>query len=187
MIKFSGTRADYGKFYADIMRANGHDFYRHVNPETLHRQTKIYHKFYPEIITELEAVAEAIGLPPEFILYEDIAAPVDHWRDRIHQRNHGCTIFAIHENGQTFVGRNYDWLPAAREFYEGYKLEIKGANPYFAFSDGSVWRHQGSNLQFHPAQHTLWRISGDRVLYCFYWSAKRRYLCQQRIDFSGAR
>ena len=141
MIKFSGTRADYGKFYADVMRANGHDFYRHVNPETLHRQTKIYHKFYPEIITELEAVAEAIGLPPEFILYEDIAAPVDHWRDRIHQRNHGCTIFAIHENGQTFVGRNYDWLPAAREFYEGYKLEIKGANPYFAFSDGSVWRH----------------------------------------------
>lgn len=148
MIKFSGTHIDYGEFCADLMQKNGHEFYRHTNPETLQHQLGVYRKFYPEIITELEAVARAVGLPSEFVLYEGLAAPVDHWRDRLRPRNHGCTIFAIHEGKNTFVGRNYDWLPAAREFYGVYRVELKGANRYFGFSDESVWyRHTGKRLR----------------------------------------
>lgn len=148
MIKFAGTHVDYGKFYADAMQKNGHEFYRHINSETLHHQLRIYRKFYPEIITELEAVARAVGLPSEFVLYEDIAASIDHWRDRLRPQNHGCTIFAIHEGENTFVGRSYDWIPAAREFYGTYQVGLKGANRYFGFSDESVWyRHTGKRLR----------------------------------------
>lgn len=50
----------------------------------------------------------------------------------------------MRENNQVFVGRNYDWLPEAREFFERYDLSIKGANRYFAFTDEGVWgRHIG--------------------------------------------
>lgn len=148
MLKFTGTHADYGKFYAQLMQKNGHDFYRHVDSETLRRQQKIYQKFYPEILTELSAVAETVGLPPEFIFYEGIASSVDHWRQRLRPRNHGCTIFAVHEDDKTFVGRNYDWISAAREFYQVYRMELKGAYRYFGFSDESVWyRHTGKNTR----------------------------------------
>ena len=148
MIKFQGNRTDFGRFYAERLRANGHDFYHQANRSTLNRQLKIYQRFYPELVQELTVAAETLGLKPELLLYEDIAASVDHWRERIHQRTHGCTIFAIHENGQTFVGRNYDWLPQAREFYNGYQFSIKGANRYFGFSDESVWyRHTGKNTR----------------------------------------
>lgn len=148
MLKFTGNHAEYGKFCAELMQKNGHDFYRHVNPKTLARQQRIYQKYYPAIITELEAVAATVGLPLEFVLYEGIASSVDHWRERLRPRNHGCTIFAVHEGDQTFVGRNYDWIPAAREFYNVYRVEIKGAHRYFGFSDESVWyRHTGKNTR----------------------------------------
>lgn len=148
MINFQGSRKDFGEFYAARLRANGHDFYHEANRPTLNRQLKIYEQFYPELITELIVAADALKLAPELLLYEDIAASVDHWRARLRRRTHGCTIFAIHENDQTFVGRNYDWLPQAREFYNGYRFEIKGVNRYFGFSDESVWyRHTGKNTR----------------------------------------
>lgn len=148
MIKFSGAHAEYGEFVAKMMQKNNHEFYRHLNPETLQHQQKIYQKFYPEIITELNVIANYFGLPPEFVLYEGIASSVDHWRERLRPRNHGCTIFAIHEGDNTFVGRNYDWIPAVREFYGAYQIDIRGANRYFGFSDESVWyRHTGKRLR----------------------------------------
>lgn len=148
MIKFTGTRMEYGKFYAEAMLKNGHEFYRQINEETLHHQLKVYRKYYPEIVIELENAAKTVGIPPEFMLYEGLAAAVDHWRNRLRPRNHGCTIFAIHEGKNTFVGRNYDWLPAAREFYSVYQMSIKGAHRYFGFSDESVWyRHTGKRLR----------------------------------------
>lgn len=148
MLKFTGTHAEYGQFYAELMQKNGHDFYRHVNAKTLAHQRRVYQKFYPAILTELEAVAATVGLPLEFILYEGIASSVDHWRGRLRPQNHGCTIFAVHEGDQTFVGRNYDWIPAAREFYNIYRVEIQGAHRYFGFSDESVWyRHTGKSTR----------------------------------------
>ncbi len=146
MITFRGSRSEYGAFLAKRLRANGHDFYTHANMETLRRQLKIYQKFYPELIEEISATAAALNLDLDLLLYEEIAAAVDQQRRRVNPHTHGCTIFAIRENGQTFVGRNYDWLPGAREFFESYSLSISGANKYFAFSDESVWRrHTGKN------------------------------------------
>lgn len=157
MINFQGSRADFGKFYGERLRSNGHDFYRDIpNDSTYTRQLHLYQKYYPELITERLAAAEVLGLDPQFLFYEDFASFVDAGRRRVNRHTHGCTIFALHENSKTYVGRNYDWLPEAREFFEQYNLNITGAYRYFAFSDESVWRyHTGKNTRKFYAEDAI--------------------------------
>lgn len=144
MIQFRGTRKEFGQYYGLRLREFDHDFFHHTNATTLRPQLKIYEKFYPELIQEIVAAAEILHQDPQFLLYEDLASSVDAQRRKVNPHQHGCTIFAIRENDKVFVGRNYDWLPEAREFFERYAINIKGANRYFAFSDESVWgRHIG--------------------------------------------
>ena len=157
MITFQGSRADYGKFCAKRLRENGYEFFEHINTATLRRQLKIYQEFYPEVLTELIAMAGDLNVPVDHLLYEEIASFVDLQRDRVNPHTHGCTIFAIHEGNQTFVGRNYDWLPSAREFFEAYQLNLSDSHRYFAFSDEGVWRrHTGKRSRkpyFEDAHH----------------------------------
>lgn len=80
MIKFSGTRAEYGLFIAERLAQNGHDFYSTANMDTLRTQLKIYQKYYPEIIEENTAIATALGIDVDLLLYEEIASFVDHQR-----------------------------------------------------------------------------------------------------------
>lgn len=152
MIKFQGTRSDYGRYRGEFFRENGHDFCRSYNSATLAKQLRIYQKYYPELIAEKLATAEFLGLEPNCLLYEDLAIFVDNQRRRVAQHTHGCTIFAVHENGKTFVGRNYDWNARVRDFFESYLLDIKGAYRYFAFSDNGVWgRYLGKKHRtFYP-------------------------------------
>lgn len=152
MIKFTGTRAEFGDFYGRRLKAMHHNFYSHLNIQTLRKQLQIYQTFYPELIEEHLAAATAARHDPDLLLYEDIAAFVDHKRRNIETHRHGCTIFAIQENDKTFVGRNYDWLPQARGFFEQYQLNFNQANRYFAFSDESVYdQHTGKNTRkFFP-------------------------------------
>lgn len=152
MIKFEGTRKEFGRYRGAFFRENGHQFCRTYNADTLARQLKIYQKFYPELIAEKQATAEYLGLDPEFLLYEDLAIFVDNQRRRVERHTHGCTIFALHENGKTFVGRNYDWNARAREIFDSYSINIKGAYRYFAFSDNGVWgRYLGKKHRtFYP-------------------------------------
>lgn len=148
MIKFSGSHQDFGHFHGQYLQANHHNFYTHFNPTTLRRQLQIYQKFYPALITEITSAAQTIGLDPKLLLYEDIASFVDNQKQRIFQHTHGCTIFAIREKGKTFVGRNYDWKPAAREFFEQYQLSFPGTYRHFLFSDEGVWgRRLGKNTR----------------------------------------
>ena len=156
MIKFSGTRQEFGKFYGERLKSLQHDFYSHVNMPTLRKQLKIYEEYYPEFIEERLVAAETAGVDPNFLLYEDLASFVDIARHRIEHRKHGCTIFAIHENENVFVGRNYDWLPQAREFFEQYDINSTGAHRYFSFSDESVWnRHTGKKNRKLYAEDAL--------------------------------
>lgn len=156
MIKFTGTHTEFGDFYGRRLKALHHNFYSHLNIQTLRKQLKIYQEFYPELIEERLAAAEAAGHDPDLLLYEDLAAFVDHKRRQIDQHRHGCTIFALHENGKTFVGRNYDWLPQTRGFFEQYQLNFPGQNRYFAFSDESVYTHHtGKNTRKFFAVDTL--------------------------------
>lgn len=148
MIKFAGTHTEFGDFYGRRLKAMHHNFYSHLNIQTLRKQLKIYQEFYPELIEERLAAAEAAGHDPDLLLYEDLAAFVDRKRRQIDTHRHGCTIFAIHENDKTFVGRNYDWLPQTRGFFEQYDLSLFDQNRYFAFSDESVYaQHTGKNTR----------------------------------------
>lgn len=148
MIKFSGSHQDFGIIHGQYLRAAHHNFYTRYNPATLRRQLSIYQKFYPELILEITSAAKVIGLDPNLLLYEDIASFVDNQKRRINQRTHGCTIFAVHEKGRTFVGRNYDWKPAAREFFEQYDLNFTNGYRHFLFSDEGVYgRHLGKNTR----------------------------------------
>lgn len=156
MAKFSGTRQSFGEFYGARLQANHHDFFNHTNAKTLRKQLTIYQKYYPELVAEKLAAAEFLHQNPDFLLYEDLASFVDSQRRRVNHHQHGCTIFAIRENGKVFVGRNYDWLPEAREFFECYDLNITDSNRYFAFSDESVWgRHIGRRSRKLYAEDAL--------------------------------
>lgn len=147
MVRFTGSREEFGVFHGEWLRKERHNFFHDLTKEqraTLRRQLKIYEHFYPEMIIEVMAAAKAIGMNPDLLLYENVACFVDSQRARVNNRQHGCTIFAVAENGQTFVGRNYDWLPEARDFFEYYNLDLEGANRCFIFSDEGVWgRHTG--------------------------------------------
>lgn len=156
MIRFSGSRKEFGEYYGARLKAYHHDFYSHTNTKTLRKQLSIYQKYYPELVAEKIAAAESLHQNPDFLLYEDLASFVDAQRRRVNPHQHGCTIFAVRENGKVFVGRNYDWLPEAREFFERYDLNITGANRYFAFSDESVWgRHIGKRSRKIYSEDTI--------------------------------
>jgi len=156
MNRFTGTRQTFGAYYGERLKAYHHNFYNYTNAKTLRKQLRIYQKYYPELVTEKLAAAETLHQNPDFLLYEDLASFVDAQRRRVNPHQHGCTIFAIRENGKVFVGRNYDWLPEAREFFEQYNLHFTGANRYFAFSDESVWgRHTGRNTRKIYAEDTI--------------------------------
>lgn len=141
MIKFSGSHAEFGDFCGRRLKALNHNFYNHINIQTLRKQLKIYQEFYPEIIDECLAAAKAAKHDPDLILYEELASPIDSKRQKINAHRHSCTIFALHESDKTFVGRNYDWLPQARNFFEQYDLHFTKTNHYFAFSDESIYAH----------------------------------------------
>ncbi len=118
MIRFSGNRKAFGEYYGQRLKAYRHDFFDHTNAKTLRKQLNIYQKYYPELIVEKIAAAESLHQNPDCLLYEDLATFVDAQRRCVNPHQHCCTIFAIRENDQVCVGRNYDWLPEAREFFD---------------------------------------------------------------------
>lgn len=156
MIKFRGTRKEFGEFHGEYLKTVRHNFWTHIDQNLLKKQLKIYERYYPELVVECTAAAKTANIEPERVLFEDLASFVLLQQQRTRRRTHGCTIFALSENGKTFVGRNYDWLSAARNFFEQYDLDLSGAYRYFAFSDESVWyRHIGKNNRKMYAEDTV--------------------------------
>lgn len=152
MLKFAGTREDFGRVCAERLQETGHVFDSSVDQETYLRQLEIYERYYPELVAEKRAAAECLGRGGDDLLREDLASFVVAQKRRVNGRPHGCTIFAFEQNGRVYVGRNYDWLPEAREFFEVYDLDLDGAYRYFAVSDEGVWPgHVGREVhKFSP-------------------------------------
>ena len=148
MNKFTGTAAEFGAYLAQKLAERNHNFDTRVNRRTFNKQLKIYQKFWSEIIEESKAVANYLNMPGDEILYDEIASTVDNQKRHVKiahdAKTDACTIFAIHENGKTFVGRNYDWDSSARNYFQNYDLKIGDSYHYFAFSDeGTYPRHYG--------------------------------------------
>ncbi len=148
MNKFTGAEIDFGEYLAEKLKERNHNFDTNVNRRTLNKQLKIYKKYWPEILEESKAVANYLGMPEVDILYDEIASTIDQQKLHVKMahdaKTDACTIFAIYENGKTFVGRNYDWDPSARDYFQCYDLKIGKSYRYFAFSDeGTYPRHYG--------------------------------------------
>lgn len=148
MNRFTGTHAEFGEYLAKKLKERNHGFNTRVDRKTLNTQLKLYRKFWPELLEESRAVAGYLGMPKDEILYDEIASTVDNQKHRTKEAHdttlEACTIFAIHENDKTFVGRNYDWDPSARNYFQNYDLKIGKNYRYFAFSDeGTYPRHYG--------------------------------------------
>ena len=148
MNKFTGSYAEFGEYLAKKLAERNHDFDTRVNKLTLNKQLKIYKKYWPELLEESKAVAHLLNMPEDEILYDEIASTIDnqkrHVKNAHDSKTDACTIFAIKENGKTFVGRNYDWDPSARNYFQNYNLKIGNSYRYFAFSDeGTYPRHYG--------------------------------------------
>lgn len=148
MNKFTGTYTEFGKYLAKTLAERNHNFDTHINHYTLNKQLKIYKKFWPELLEESKAVANYFNMPENEILYDEIASNVDNQRRHIKNvhdsKTDACTVFAIHENSRTFVGRNYDWDPSARNYFQTYNLKIGNSYHYYAFSDeGTYPGHYG--------------------------------------------
>lgn len=146
MNKFTGTYTEFGEYLAKKLAERNHDFDTRVNRRTLNKQLKIYKKYWPELLEESKSVANFLNMSEDGILYDEIASTIDHQKRRTEAfhdaKTTACTIFAIHEHGKTFVGRNYDWDPSARDYFQNYDLKIGDSYRYFAFSDeGTYPRH----------------------------------------------
>ena len=143
MNKFTGTHAEFGKYLAKTLAKRNHNFDTQINRRTLNKQLKIYRKFWPELLEESKAITSYLNMPEDEILYDEIASTIDNQKRHIEMvhdsRNEACTIFAVHENSKTFIGRNYDWNPSARNYFQNYDLKIGNTYRYFAFSDEGTY------------------------------------------------
>ncbi len=152
MLRFAGSREDFGRVCAERLREAGYVFDSSVDQETYLHQLEIYERYYPELVAEKRAAAECLGREGDDLLRKDLASFVLAQKRRVNDRPHGCTIFAFEKDGYVYVGRNYDWLPAAREFFEVYDLDLDDVYRYFAVSDEGVWPgHVGREVhKFSP-------------------------------------
>lgn len=147
MNKFIGSHSEFGEFLAKKLQARNHDFNTNINSRTLNKQLKLYKKVWPELLDESKAVASCLDMPEKEIIYDEIASAVDYQKAHVATRDaqpDACTIFAIHENNKVFIGRNYDWDPSTRNYFQNYDLKIGKMYRYVAFSDeGVYYRHHG--------------------------------------------
>lgn len=138
MLKFEGTYYEFGEHIGRQLIENDHDFAVDIDQNILRRQLKEYKKHYPEMLEQSAGIAHVTGLPVKQVIYNEIALHLESRKRRLAAKK-GCTIFAVHENGRTFVGRNYDWMPRVRMIFEKCDISLKGKYRYFAFSDQSTW------------------------------------------------
>ncbi len=138
MLRFSGSYYEFGQHIGKSLIENNHDFAVSIDNTVYRRQLKIYKKYYPEKLEECRGIADTTGLPLKQIIYNEIAVSLVSRKRRLAARK-GCTIFAVHENGKLFIGRNYDWMPRVRMIFEKCDVGLTGKARYFAFSDQSTW------------------------------------------------
>ena len=70
---FSGDFYELGKQQGEIYSKNGMSFKNvKINPKIYENQLKVYKKYYPELLKELEAMAEAGNFDKDKLIYQFI-------------------------------------------------------------------------------------------------------------------
>ena len=113
MLKFTGTYYEFGEYIGRQLIENNHDFAVDMNDNIMRRQLKVYQKYYPEMLEQAKGIAHVTRLPEKQVIYNEIATHLEARKRRLAAKK-GCTIFAVRQGRQVFIGRNYDWMPRVR-------------------------------------------------------------------------
>ena len=135
MKTFKGSFFEIGKQQGKIYRQNGLDLRNvKVNKKIVREQLKIYRKYYPQQIEELNGIAEGGNFDRERI-YQIYLAGEILWFTSKFGVPLSCTIFGVKNKNGVFVGRNLDWIPITEKVMEVYKREADGYYKLLALSD----------------------------------------------------
>ncbi|MDR0887400.1 MAG: C45 family peptidase [Candidatus Nomurabacteria bacterium] len=155
--KFAGTSREVGeqlgKFYEQQNRSL-RDV--QVNEATLNRQLAVYKKHYPELLEEIGGVAVGGNFDLEKLLYVSIAQDVDQRMSRV-KATESCTIFGVKKGDKLLVGRNYDWLPQARDCFHIYEMDIAKRYKYIGITDMTIFDP-------HHTSHKHWSFSAEDAI-----------------------
>ncbi len=135
---FNGGHYETGKQMGKIYRENGMDLGgMRVDPNFFESQLEVYRKFYPEILEGLKGIAEAGGFDEDKTIYNFITSELT-WFINGFQAERSCTIFGVKNKNGVFVGRNYDWHPAAEKVFEVYRMTNPQRNSFIAVTDMGI-------------------------------------------------
>ena len=145
---FKGNFFEIGKQQGLIMKNNGMNLDSvRVNEKIIGEQLKIYQKYYPERIEELQGIIEGGGFNKEKVFQIYLANGLMQFSKRI-KKPLACTIFGIKNKNGVFVGRNLDWLPVTEKIMEVYKQEAIGKYKLLAVSDMSIGSEEDAQGKF---------------------------------------
>jgi predicted choloylglycine hydrolase len=97
------------------------------------KQLDVYREYYPELLEELSGMADGVGSNPEQLIFRFICGEIFFYTDML-KLNRGCTIFGIKNKNGVFVGRNYDWEPAATPLAASHTVLNSEKNSFIAFT-----------------------------------------------------
>ena len=135
MINFSGNHEEIGRQIGEYYKKKGTRPKKVViDHKLLREQTKIYEKYFPKRLIQLEAIAKAAGFNQEEYIYGNICTFID-WHKNWAEPKKGCTIFGVENPAGVYVGRNYDWVPGDEREFEVIRCKNSDANDYIGITD----------------------------------------------------
>lgn len=135
MKTFKGSFYEIGRQQGEIYRQNGLNLTSiKVNQKIVAEQLKIYKKHYPQLLEEIEGIADGGHFDKEKLLHIYLALEIMGFKKGL-ETPLSCTIFGVKNSHGTYVGRNLDWLPVTEKVMEFYKREAHGCYKLLAFSD----------------------------------------------------
>lgn len=153
---FKGSPKEIGKQKGAIYKKNGLtlDWGFNNNSEIFKNQFKIYKKYYPEMIEEIEGIAEGAGFEKEEALQKFLTSEIFWYTNSVGIKR-ACTIFGVQNKNGVFVGRNYDWHPGAEKSWEVYKIKSPEHYSLTAISDMAVAPMYNPKKTFYYADDAI--------------------------------
>ncbi len=138
-VNLSGSYYEMGQIYGKMLKKTG--FKPPVKSKALQRLAdqcwEITEPIFPEIIDEIRGISDISGIDfndlGRFLLTHPEA------------KTKGCTGFAITKDGETWMGRNYDWFYWFKDETESYYTSPKDGYRSLAQSDIFLGREDGVN------------------------------------------
>jgi predicted choloylglycine hydrolase len=136
----SGTYREMGTVYGEELKRRGYMLPRFTeeHKRISAASEKIVQRVFPEILEEVRGISEASGLD-----YSDLCARL--FTHPLAGKPPGCTIFAVRDGGDVWVGRNYDWFYEIAPYAASYFTAPEGGYKSIGQSDMFLGREDGVN------------------------------------------